>query len=82
VDDDDLEKDPKGLLRSGQPPLQSTDEPIPTSGWGNLALSSCPGKKVRLFSPNASPGARAPVCRDLRKDFPRIYSLGIRLIVW
>ena len=47
---------------------------------GNFALSSCPGKKVRL---NTGPiNGRAMVSRDLSADFARIASQGISTIIW
>ncbi|KZT04610.1 phosphatases II [Laetiporus sulphureus 93-53] len=45
---------------------------------GNLFLSSCPGKKVRLNGPVKG---RCGVCRDLRKDLCRIKELGVACIV-
>ena len=46
---------------------------------GNLALSSCPGKKVRLTGPIRG---RAAINRDLDLDFSRMKSLGITTLVW
>jgi hypothetical protein len=46
---------------------------------GNLALSSCPGKKVRLSGPVKG---RASISRDLDLDLDRMKSLGIAMIVW
>lgn len=47
---------------------------------GNLALSSCPGKKVRLSGPV---GGRATINRDLDLDFARISrQFNITTIVW
>ena len=46
---------------------------------GNLALSSCPGKKVRLSGPVRG---RATIDRDLDLDFQRLKSLDISMIVW
>ncbi|ORZ10235.1 protein-tyrosine phosphatase-like protein [Absidia repens] len=45
---------------------------------GNLALSSCPGKKVRLTGPVRG---RAAINRDLDLDFTRMRSFGITTIV-
>lgn len=45
---------------------------------GNLFLSSCPGKKVRLEGPIR--GKRA-VCRNLELDFKRVRQVGVRCIV-
>ena len=46
---------------------------------GNLALISCPGKKVRLTGPIRG---RAAINRDLDLDFGRMRSLGITTLVW
>ncbi|KAF8135614.1 hypothetical protein EV363DRAFT_1321124 [Boletus edulis] len=43
---------------------------------GNLLLSSCPGKKVRLTGPLRG---RSAVCRDLDVDLRRMKLLGARL---
>ncbi|KAI0940672.1 hypothetical protein AcW1_003806 [Taiwanofungus camphoratus] len=45
---------------------------------GNLYLSSCPGKKVRLSGPVKGRGG---VCRDLRQDLHRMKELGVACIV-
>lgn len=45
---------------------------------GNLLLSSCPGKKVRLTGPVRGRGA---ICRDLGLDLMRIRQLGVGAIV-
>lgn len=55
---------------SGHPPKKS---------MGNLALSSCPGKKVRLTGPSRG---RAAINRDLDLDFARMRSFNITTIVW
>lgn len=47
-------------------------------GIGNLLLSSCPGKKVRLSGPVRGRGA---ICRDLGLDLTRIFSIGVRAVV-
>ena len=41
-----------------------------TPKLGNLLLSSCPGKKVRLTGPLPA-GGRTGICRDLRTDLER-----------
>jgi len=48
-------------------------------GFGNLALSSCPGKKVRLSGPVRG---RSAIDRDIDLDFQRLRSCGISLVVW
>ncbi|EGN99639.1 hypothetical protein SERLA73DRAFT_52088, partial [Serpula lacrymans var. lacrymans S7.3] len=45
---------------------------------GNLYLSSCPGKKVRLNGPVKG---RSAVCRDLEIDLRRMKDLGVRCVV-
>ncbi|TFK44589.1 protein-tyrosine phosphatase-like protein [Crucibulum laeve] len=45
---------------------------------GNLFLSSCPGKKVRLQGPVKG---RSGVCRDLSTDLRRMTELGVKCIV-
>ncbi|GAN05360.1 conserved hypothetical protein [Mucor ambiguus] len=45
---------------------------------GNLCLSSCPGKKVRLSGPVRG---RAAINRDLEQDFKRMKGYGITLLV-
>lgn len=50
----------------------------PSPYIGNLLLSSCPGKKVRLSGPVRGRGA---ICRDLGLDLHRIYSIGVRAVV-
>ncbi|KAG5458202.1 MAG: hypothetical protein BJ554DRAFT_1620, partial [Olpidium bornovanus] len=46
---------------------------------GNLVLSSCPGKKVRLDGPSRG---RARINRDLESDLRRIAGFGITTVVW
>ncbi|KAJ3120778.1 hypothetical protein HK101_006882, partial [Irineochytrium annulatum] len=46
---------------------------------GNFALSSCPGKKVRLDSGPVN--GRAMINRDLNHDFQRLAALQIRLVI-
>lgn len=45
---------------------------------GNVLLSSCPGKKVRLNGPVKGRGA---ICRSVPQDLARIRSLGVGLII-
>jgi len=54
----------------------SSQHPCPA--LGNLYLSSCPGKKVRLTGPVRGRGA---ICRDLKQDLRRIKALGVGCIV-
>ncbi|RUS16625.1 hypothetical protein BC937DRAFT_90987 [Endogone sp. FLAS-F59071] len=58
----------------------SSPEAIQRAGGllGNLALSSCPGKKVRLSGPVRG---RASINRDLDLDFQRLRSFGITTVV-
>lgn len=49
------------------------------SPLGNLMLSSCPGKRLRMDGPVKG---RGPVCRDLATDLRRIKSQGVGAIVW
>lgn len=46
---------------------------------GNLYLSSCPGKKVRL---NGPVNGRGTVCRDLLQDLQRMKDIGVGCVVW
>ncbi|KAF5373887.1 hypothetical protein D9758_000798 [Tetrapyrgos nigripes] len=50
----------------------------PAFTLGNLLLSSCPGKKVRLQGPVKG---RSGVCRDLDADLQRMKELGVGCIV-
>ncbi|ORX51608.1 phosphatases II [Hesseltinella vesiculosa] len=50
----------------------------PIRTFGNLTMSSCPGKKVRLNGPVRG---RAAINRDLDLDFARMRSFGITTIV-
>ena len=52
--------------------------PPPPPQMGNLLLSSCPGKKVRLTGPVKGRGA---ICRSLPQDLARIRSLGVKLVI-
>ncbi|KAI8647396.1 protein-tyrosine phosphatase-like protein [Parasitella parasitica] len=45
---------------------------------GNLCLSSCPGKKVRLSGPVRG---RAAINRDLDQDFDRMAGYGVTMLV-
>ncbi|WVQ72968.1 hypothetical protein IAR50_002530 [Cryptococcus sp. DSM 104548] len=45
---------------------------------GNLLLSSCPGKRLRMDAPSKG---RGPVCRDLAKDLRRIKGEGVGALV-
>lgn len=45
---------------------------------GNLLLSSCPGKRLRMEGPVKG---RAPVCRDLETDLRRIKNEGVGCLV-
>ncbi|CAE6438384.1 unnamed protein product [Rhizoctonia solani] len=47
---------------------------------GNLYLSSCPGKKVRLHGPTNIKG-RGAICRDLKADLERIKQAGVFLVI-
>lgn len=46
---------------------------------GNLLLSSCPGKRLRMEGPVKG---RGPVCRDLATDLRRIKNEGVGCLVW
>ncbi|KAH6914119.1 protein-tyrosine phosphatase-like protein [Coprinopsis sp. MPI-PUGE-AT-0042] len=46
---------------------------------GNMFMSSCPGKKVRLHE--SARNGRSAVCRDLRTDLYRMKDLGVRCII-
>ena len=46
---------------------------------GNLLLSSCPGKRLRMDGPVKG---RGPVCRDLKTDLERIKGEGVGCLVW
>ncbi|KAI9634224.1 uncharacterized protein MKK02DRAFT_17453, partial [Dioszegia hungarica] len=45
---------------------------------GNLLLSSCPGKRLRMGGPVKG---RGPVCRDLKTDLGRIKAEGVGCLV-
>lgn len=46
---------------------------------GNLLLSSCPGKRLRMDGPVKG---RGPVCRDIKTDLKRIKAEGVGCLVW
>ena len=46
---------------------------------GNLLLSSCPGKRLRMEGPVKG---RGPVCRDLATDMRRIKNEGVGCLIW
>ncbi|KAJ3246981.1 hypothetical protein HDU78_005632 [Chytriomyces hyalinus] len=50
-----------------------------TGAYGNIGLSSCPGKKVRLDTGPVN--GRAAINRDLDSDFARLASLNIKCVV-
>lgn len=54
--------------------INTTGKPL-----GNLLLSSCPGKRLRMEGPVKG---RAPVCRDLETDLRRIKNEGVGCLVW
>lgn len=56
----------------------SFEQPMRQQRIGNMYLSSCPGKKVRLNGPERG---RSSVCRDLQMDLLRYRAMGIRAIV-
>ncbi|KAI0268795.1 protein-tyrosine phosphatase-like protein [Gloeopeniophorella convolvens] len=61
------------------PPATAKGAPQSASpALGNLLLSSCPGKKVRLTGPVRGRGA---ICRDLKQDLQRIRGSGVGCIV-
>lgn len=64
---------PEFLRNRGPKPLGD-----PSFVMGNLYLSSCPGKKVRLTGPARGRGA---ICRSLDLDLKRIKQLGVGAII-
>ncbi|KAK2467790.1 hypothetical protein APHAL10511_000085 [Amanita phalloides] len=71
----------RACLESVEPDLTVDDPAIaraPLGLLGNLFLSSCPGKKVRLDGPT---GGRSGVCRDIVIDMQRIKDLGVGCII-
>ncbi|KAG6908389.1 hypothetical protein DXG01_004818 [Tephrocybe rancida] len=57
------------------PPAPAPEAPLLI---GNLFLSSCPGKKVRLQGPVKG---RSAVCRDLNLDLRRMKELGVGCVI-
>ncbi|EIW83254.1 phosphatases II [Coniophora puteana RWD-64-598 SS2] len=68
----------RGSGSSSASAATQTQKPPPPFRLGNLFLSSCPGKKVRLNGPSKGRGA---VCRDLDVDLQRVKDLGARCVV-
>lgn len=66
----------KTLISNLYRPRNGTRQP---TRLGNLLLSSCPGKRLRMDGPVKG---RGPVCRDLRADMRRIKGEGVGAIVW
>lgn len=66
----------KTLISNLYRPRNGTRQP---TRLGNLLLSSCPGKRLRMDGPIKG---RGPVCRDLRADMRRIKGEGVGAIVW
>ncbi|VDB87363.1 unnamed protein product [Peniophora sp. CBMAI 1063] len=69
---------PKPALRLPTPAPAPPPVPAAPPMLGNLLLSSCPGKKVRLTGPTRG---RAPVSRCLSADLARARALGATLII-
>ncbi|TRM69678.1 protein-tyrosine phosphatase-like protein [Schizophyllum amplum] len=69
-EDEDEELDEK----NARSPTPTT----PTFMLGNLFMSSCPGKKVRLQGPVRG---RSGVCRDLQTDLRRMRDLGVGCVI-
>ncbi|KAL0580350.1 hypothetical protein V5O48_001687 [Marasmius crinis-equi] len=63
---------------SFDPPSPLLPPSSPSPALGNLLLSSCPGKKVRLDGPVRG---RSAVCRDLESDLRRMKETGVGCIV-
>ncbi|KAF9245026.1 phosphatases II, partial [Melanogaster broomeanus] len=61
-------------------PTRTLSQPpqCPFPSLGNLLLSSCPGKKIRLSGPVRG---RSTVCRDLVVDLRRMKNLGARCVI-
>ncbi|KAI8801846.1 protein-tyrosine phosphatase-like protein [Cladochytrium replicatum] len=74
-----------GSAAKPSPPEWTTPSPYggvlkyPGTKHGNFALSSCPGKKVRLSTGPVN--GRAMINRDLDHDFERLASAGITMVV-
>ncbi|KAG8715629.1 hypothetical protein FRC11_002181 [Ceratobasidium sp. 423] len=62
------------------PPPPSPNANINRPVLGNLYLSSCPGKKVRLHEPTGIKG-RGAICRDLKADLERVKQAGVFLVI-
>lgn len=60
------------------PPVTSGQRPGPP--FGNLYLSSCPGKKVRLTGVQVK-GGRSAICRDLASDFARAKEHNVSILI-
>ncbi|KAF8557958.1 phosphatases II [Imleria badia] len=71
---------PNKISRFRAPKSSSTPPNQRPFRLGNLLLSSCPGKKVRLSGPIRR-GGRSAVCRDLDTDLRRMKLLGARCVV-
>lgn len=78
--------DVPSLLLSFVPPSPNALVPslhgfrqYPPTALGNLLLSSCPGKRLRMEGPVKG---RGPVCRDLATDLRRIKNEGVGCLVW
>ncbi|KNE70582.1 hypothetical protein AMAG_14708 [Allomyces macrogynus ATCC 38327] len=72
------------LLTDCLRPITPDDVPTTPPRHGNIGMSSCPGKKVRVPGlPNADavPSTRPPVRRELDSDFPRLFAMGVRMVV-
>ncbi|KAN0062974.1 hypothetical protein ACQY0O_004797 [Thecaphora frezii] len=76
---DQANAESRAAAEAAQAAATATGTPAPRKRCiGNLLLSSCPGKKVRLSGPVRGRGA---ICRDLGLDLKRIRGLGVRAIV-
>lgn len=83
--------DVPSLLLSFIPPQMNPNAPLAVSPAphnrtesdrpriGNLLLSSCPGKRLRMEGPVKG---RGPICRDLATDLRRIKNEGVGCLVW
>ncbi|KAJ3368329.1 hypothetical protein GGF31_006420 [Allomyces arbusculus] len=72
------------LLTDCLRPITPDDVPSKPPCHGNIGMSSCPGKKVRvsgLPDADAVPSTRPPVRRELDSDFPRLFAMGVRMVV-
>ncbi|OWZ76425.1 hypothetical protein C365_04571 [Cryptococcus neoformans Bt85] len=59
-------------------PLSNSYQAPRVPALGNLLLSSCPGKRLRMEGPSKG---RGPVCRDLATDLKRIKGEGVGCLV-